>query len=1010
MKRLSLLFSLLLLCVGTTMAQRIASIGDEVTDGNFDPHEHYIMKLVSYNDGTNDVNVEDQNLYFYTTEGARLKAATITLDDVSSNNYLLNMYSTSIDGVYTLGMGTTFITSFTSGSGGFNCSKNNKHFENSNNLNGRLNAYKLHKQENGGYILQGYRDSDAGLYLKYNKDSEQTEVVGSGSTGAMVVKIYKANTTFKEGKFYTLTLREGSGNRNVVLLNGWRANTQNAKTTNANGIWYFKKNTDAPSQWYMYNVYAGENYPAHATTDNNSNVVFDGVKTSFSVGKGDGRTNGFSFIVSGNASLNDVSGKLGVWNTKGAADTDGSTFIATEVDQTYANCTYTFTDATNNRSVVRKTMEKVGEVPSVPTLNYFTATTTSFSNAVTADGENNYTIEGTFKYPFTITTSDDNATWYAMKVRINTDQRDVVVNGNYVDSHVYFSNAATNYSRFNDGLFCFVSDGNSEYFKIKNRNGKYLKSGGLDNSSDLLTTSNESEALSFEIRKNDYTGAAETDFSLLPRLATSTLYVYGDHHGDTGRICLWTGGKTNDDGSRFRIQDANTTTDILNIGRNAEANTLATAAPSSFIGGYTTAAIDAFKAATYTSLSDIETKAAALGNTESNLQAANESKYYRIQANRYTTPVYMSFNNATADKDGAVQTGSSSSDDVLLLGFSQTASASNLVQFESNGEGKYYIKDVNSGLYYGKNIDETNKKVYLVKEKDNAGNYSVAYSLNGNVGQVGLKENTATDIKLQYLFCCGNSADDAVGGYNYAQFHSPYYDDAETGSASTAEPGCVFKIEEVSTYPLTISDAKYASLCLPFSVTLPEGLTAYKVSSVTNGTEHREMDLTAIERAIAANEPVIIGATTAGSYDLTINAENTVAQSTDNWLTGATVKRTGIEEDYFALGYKALSTSTSSSDDETTTEPAKTVGFFRVTTHNMPANKAYLLKSRIQESAANPAMMFTFNFDNVTTNINSAKVNEAESSNTYYDLNGRRVLYPTHGIYVKGNGQKVFIQ
>lgn len=998
------------------MAQRIASIGDEVTDGNFDPHEHYIMKLVSYNDGTNDVNVEDQNLYFYTTEGARLKAATITLDDVSSNNYLLNMYSTSIDGVYTLGMGTTFITSFTSGSGGFNCSKNNKHFENNNNLNGRLNAYKLHKQENGGYILQGYRDSDAGLYLKYNKDSEQTEVVGSGSTGAMVVKIYKANTTFKEGKFYTLTLREGSGNRNVVLLNGWRANTQNAKTTNANGIWFFKKNVDAPSQWYMYNVYAGENYPAHATTDNNSNVVFDGVKTSFSVGKGDGRTNGFSFIVSGNASLNDVSGKLGVWNTKGAADTDGSTFIATEVDQTYANCTYTFTDATNNRSVVRKTMGKVGEVPSVPTLNYFTATTTSFSNAVTADGENNYTIEGTFKYPFTITTSDDNATWYAMKVRINTDQRDVVVNGNYVDSHVYFSNAATNYSRFNDGLFCFVSDGNSEYFKIKNRNGKYLKSGGLDNSSDLLTTSNESEALSFEIRKNDYTGAAETDFSLLPRLATSTLYVYGDHHGDTGRICLWTGGKTNDDGSRFRIQDANTTTDILNIGRNAEANTLATAAPNTFIGGYTTAAIDAFKAATYTSLSNIETKAAALGNTESNLQAANENKYYRIQANRYTTPVYMSFNNATADKDGAVQTGSSSSDNVLLLGFSQTASASNLVQFESNGEGKYYIKDVNSGLYYGKHIDdnksidETNKKVYLVKDKDNAGNYSVAYSLNGNVGQVGLKENTETNIRLKYLFCCGNNADDAVGGYNYAQFHSPYYDDAETGSASTAEPGCVFKIEEVSTYPLTISDAKYASLCLPFSVTLPEGLKAYKVSSVTNGTEHREMDLTAIEGAIAANEPVIIGATTAGSYELTINAENTEAQSADNWLTGATVKRTGIDEDYFALGYKALSTSASSSDDETTTEPTKTVGFFRVTTHNMPANKAYLLKSRIQESAANPAMMFTFNFDNVTTNINSAKANEAESSNTYYDINGRRVLYPTHGIYVKGNGQKVFIQ
>lgn len=995
MKRLSLLFSLLLLCVGVAVAQRIVSIGDEVTDGNFDPHEHYIMKLVSYNDGTNDVNVEDQNLYFNTTESTRLKVATITFDDVTSNNFLLNMYATPTDGVYTLGLGTTFITSFTSGSGGFNCSKNNK------NYGGSLNAYKLYKQENGGYILQGYRGSNAGLYLKYNYSSSQTEVIGSGSTGAMVVKIYKANTAFKEGKFYTLTLREGSGNRNVVFQHGLYAATQKAKTTNTNGIWFFKKNVDVPCQWYIYNVSAGENYPAHATTNNNSNVVFDGVKTSFSVGKGDGRTNGFSFIVSGNAAVNDVAGTLGVWNYAGACNTDGSTFIATEVDQTYANCTYTFTDATSNRSVVRNTMEKVGEVPSVPTLNYFTATTTSFTNAVTADGENNYTIEGTFNYPFTISSSDDNATWYAMKVRINTAQRDVVVNGNNVDSRVYYSDAATNYSRFNDGLFCFVSDGNTEYFKIKNRNGKYLKSGGIANESDLQTTSNESEAMPFEIRKNDYSGAAETDFSILPYLNTSTSYVYGDHHGSTGHICLWTNGKTNDDGSRFRIQEANTTQDILNIGKNAAANTLATSAPNTYIGGYTTAAIEAFKSATYNSLSDIETKAAALGNNESNLQTANENKLYRIQANRYTTPVYMSFNNATADKNGEVQLGSGNTPDERKLSFSQTASTNNLVCFENvaNEEGKYYIKDVNSGFYYGAKSDNGN--LYLVKDSQYAGIFSIHYSINGNVAQVGLKENKATNITEQYLCCSGSDANAAVGDNNYVKFTSPYTDNATTGTTATVEGGCVYKIAEVSTYPLTIGEAKYASLCLPFSVTLPEGIKAYKVNSVTNGTEHREMELTTIEGAVPAKEPVIIGTTAAGAFNLTINTNNTASQSDDNWLTGATVKRTGIDEDYFALGYKALN-----SDDAET----KTVGFYRVTTNNMPANKAYLLKSKIQESAATPAMMLTFNFGNITTNINDVKANEAESSNTYYDLNGRRVLYPTHGIYIKGNGQKVFIQ
>lgn len=992
MKRLSLLFSLLLLCVGVAVAQRIVSIGDEVTDGNFDPHEHYIMKLVSYNNGTSDVNVEDQNLYFYTTEGTRLKAATITVNNAASSNYLLNMYATPTEGIYTLGVGSTFIPSFTSGTGGFNCSKNNKYFGNA------LNCFNLHKQESGGYILQGYRGSDAGLYLKYNYSDSQTEVIGSGSTGAMVVKIFKANTTFKEGNFYTLTLN----GKYVALQNCFQAKIQNTQSTNTNGIWYFKKNVDAPSQWYLYNAYANDDFPAHATTTDNSRVVFDGVKTSFSIGMGDGRTNGFSLIVSGNAALNNYagSGNLSVWNNGSSPTNGGSTFVATEVDQTYANCTYTFTDATSNRSVVRNTMEKVGEIPSVPTLNYFTATTTSFTNAVTADGENKYTIEGTFNYPFTISNSDNNATWYAMKVRINTVQRDVVVNGNYVDSRVYYSNAATNYSRFNDGLFCFVSDGNTEYFKIKNRNGKYLKSGGIANGSDLQTTSNESEAMSFEIRKNDYSGAAETDFSLLPYLATSTSsYVYGDH--STGHICLWTDGKTNDDGSRFRIQDANTTTDILNIGRNAEANTLATSAPNTYIGGYTTAAIEAFKSATYNSLSDIETKAADLGNDESNLQTANENKLYRIQANRYSTPVYMSFNNATADKNGGVQLGSGNTPDERKLGFSQTAATNNLVCFENvaNEEGKYYIKDVNSGFYYGSKSENGN--LYLVQKSEYAGIFSIHYSINGNVSQVGLKENKATDITSQYLYCSGSDASAAVGDNNYVQFHSPYTDNAGTGTAATVDAGCVYKIAEVNAYSLTIGDALYASLCLPFSVTLPESLKAYKVSSVTNGTEHREMELTAIEGAIPANEPVIIGTTTKGTFDLTINAENSATKSSDNWLTGATVKRTGIDEDYFALGYKALNS------DEADT---KTVGFFRVTTTNMPANKAYLLKSRIQESVANPAMMLTFNFGNVTTNINDAKANEAESSNTYYDLNGRRVLYPTHGIYVKGNGQKVFIQ
>ena len=77
----------------------------------------------------------------------------------------------------------------------------------------------------------------------------------------------------------------------------------------------------------------------------------------------------------------------------------------------------------------------------------------------------------------------------------------------------------------------------------------------------------------------------------------------------------------------------------------------------------------------------------------------------------------------------------------------------------------------------------------------------------------------------------------------------------------------------------------------------------------------------------------------------------------------------------------------------------------------MPANKAYLLKTNITTSASSEAQMMNFVVDGMVTGINTVESNANKTdNNTYYDLNGRRVLYPTRGIYVKGNGQKVFIK
>ena len=69
------------------------------------------------------------------------------------------------------------------------------------------------------------------------------------------------------------------------------------------------------------------------------------------------------------------------------------------------------------------------------------------------------------------------------------------------------------------------------------------------------------------------------------------------------------------------------------------------------------------------------------------------------------------------------------------------------------------------------------------------------------------------------------------------------------------------------------------------------------------------------------------------------------------------------------------------------------------------ANKAY---ATTDASDGNAPQMLSFNFGNVT-GITAIQGQKGEN-NTYYDLNGRRVLYPVHGIFVKGNGQKVYIK
>lgn len=69
----------------------------------------------------------------------------------------------------------------------------------------------------------------------------------------------------------------------------------------------------------------------------------------------------------------------------------------------------------------------------------------------------------------------------------------------------------------------------------------------------------------------------------------------------------------------------------------------------------------------------------------------------------------------------------------------------------------------------------------------------------------------------------------------------------------------------------------------------------------------------------------------------------------------------------------------------------------------VPTGKAYLLFN--EEIAAREFL--DIDIDGVSTGIKNMKVGSED--NVYYDLQGRRVLYPTKGLYIV-NGKKVVIK
>lgn len=847
--------------------------------------------------------------------------------------------------------------------------------------------------------------------LDFYKDFEPATITPDDATSSYSVTC-AYNFPFEFGKYYKMKIRWADRNdKNNEVSDGvftyrsvvWNGqvkggiSTRDVVTETNNALWSFQIVEGTANQVYLSNALGGQKVTIDNATTNNLKAYMGPVGTPFYVKKGNtgtNYTNGFRLqsLTNENANLNDISGGLGYWTDGGSREDAGSTFTiigeaASCVDQEInavvaTNAANNEVITVNNLSVTEKLTGKTGDKLLCNT--FFTTSNGSYDSS-TKTFTVSYTP--TASAPYQLSSLEDNGVKHWQVIRTRNDANDIKncylkLNGENIQSrnNVIDRTSLSSIRAFtetNENYWAIVPAGNFNQFYLVNKADQTKKAYLANENQGTAVTMSATNATGFYLNAQPTFSGITGGFTIQPN--NSNNHAIGDH--GNSNLCYWSNrwGDTelNDAGSIFYLVD------LL-----ADCKSVASAS-SNYVGGFSAQSISTLNATTacdgfFTKYDEL---LASTGNDV--YTTPEENALYRITFNRCNAVAAAT--NAVADAEGNVQNGSGNTPQERLLALVRNTvnTPSALVRFHQNGDN-YTIEDVNSGYYYGFYYNDD--RMFLVPATNQKGQFTIVNNFNGTPTYVGLKETSVSDDTKRFLWSCGSYESEVFDNHPYVRFHSGI----NANNTAEAEAGCVLRIQKVTTYPVSISAAGYASLCLPFSVTLPEsGLTAYKVTAI-NRDNNNEMNLESVGRTIPAGEPVILQGA-AGNHTLTINTDNGT-KATNNILTGATVKRTGISEEYYALAKKTI-------------DEAETVAFFRVSTTNMPANKAYLLKKNIPVSALNAAM-FMFNFDGnggEVTDINTATKTETES-NVYYDLNGRRVLYPSHGIYVKGNGQKVFIK
>lgn len=570
--------------------------------------------------------------------------------------------------------------------------------------------------------------------------------------------------------------------------------------------------------------------------------------------------------------------------------------------------------------------------------------------------------------------TDNNKVWYTLKTRNNEGNYLVRQADNIIrsggNSHVSNYNATdiTSLDLLDGGLWAFVEDGVA--VKLLNKqNGKYLSVNGANNQANF-----NGAASKFYFQKITPDGGFTADFSL-KYAATSFL---GDHSAHEGTPILATynnAGAYKDNGSAFIAKK-------IELNSDAEFLALAKSAVTAEIDAATAnnASSENLVTQTADALSTGKTKVTSATSYDAVVAAHATAFYYpaNVDANAYYQIIaqnvvnntgenkgkaYISSESMVVNKNGALEAGA---DDSRIIRRTNASGAlvPQLWQLVANEDGSYKIKNANTNCCIGQ-IKSNGTGVHMPISDDGVGDYVIAKGLAAN----------------KFILKNGSHMLNAFQGDDNTII-------TDYNGNHTGDTGSNWVIKKVTTVPVSITDAKYATVAFPFATKVAtDGVKAYYATGAADGmitlVEYPEGVIPANQGALLYNAN---GVTTA---NLTIEATSNTVEN--NILMPTTAKRSGFTaNDTYVLA------------KNTEGEAA----FLKNGLTVVPANKAYVATGNIPAGSSSNVLNFNFG---QTTGINGV-VAADKAGVQYFDLQGRRVLYPAHGVFVTNTGKKVFVK